>query len=156
MTAELARLVLLANVVSTLVLVGVIWFVQIVHYPQFARVGRDGFAGYEAAHVRLTTWVVAPPMLIEALTSGVLAWQPPSPGLTLVCRGGLLLVIVIWLSTAILQVPQHNVLARSFDADAHRRLVASNWIRTICWSLRGLLVVFLLAQLCLGVVQHGQ
>ena len=63
MSAEMTRLVLLANVASTLLLVGLIWFVQIVHYPQFVRVGSERFAEYETIHVRLTTWVVVPPCL---------------------------------------------------------------------------------------------
>jgi hypothetical protein len=91
-TGEMIRLVLLASVASTLLLVGLIWFVQVVHYPQFERVGPEQFAEYEAAHVRLTTWVVAPPMLVEALTSAVLAWSPPSRDLAVACWGGLALV----------------------------------------------------------------
>jgi hypothetical protein len=37
-------LLLLANAAATLFMVGVIRFVQVVHYPLFARVGRPGFA----------------------------------------------------------------------------------------------------------------
>ena len=156
MTAEMTRLVLLANVASTLLLVGLIWFVQVVHYPQFVRVGSELFAEYEAIHVRLTTWVVAPPMLVEALTSAVLAWRPPSPDLAVTCWGGLALVIAIWLSTAFLPVPRHNSLANSFDPESHRELVRTNWIRTIGWSLRGALVLFLTNQMLAGGLEHGQ
>jgi homoserine trans-succinylase len=39
MTGDMIRLVLLPNMASTLMLVGLIWFVQVVHYPQLARVG---------------------------------------------------------------------------------------------------------------------
>lgn len=41
MTGEMIEMVLLANVASTLMLVGLIWFVQVVHYPQFVRVGAN-------------------------------------------------------------------------------------------------------------------
>ena len=156
MTGEMTRLVLLANVASTLLLVGLIWFVQVVHYPQFVRVGSERFAEYEATHVRLTTWVVAPPMLVEALTSAVLSWRPPSPDLAVACWGGLALVIAIWLSTAFLQVPRHNSLANSFDPESHRGLVRTNWIRTLGWSLRGALVLFLMHQMLAGGLEHGQ
>ena len=56
--------VLLANLSTTLFMVGVIWFVQVVHYPLFSRVGGEGFALYSKAHSRLTTYV-GPPMLVE-------------------------------------------------------------------------------------------
>ena len=34
----------------TSALFGLIWIVQVVHYPLFGRVGREGFAAYESAH----------------------------------------------------------------------------------------------------------
>ena len=146
MSGDMTRLVLLANVASTLMLVGLIWFVQVVHCPQFARVGTDRFTHYQSEHVRLTTWVVSLPMLLEAVTSVALAWKPPSQDLELACWGGFSMVIVIWVSTAVFQVPRHNALATGFDSKAHRGLVLSNWIRTVAWSLRGVLVLFLVNQ----------
>lgn len=61
--------IFIVHLAATLSMVGLIWFVQIVHYPLFAYVGAEKFIAYEAAHARLTTWVVAPPMLTEALTA---------------------------------------------------------------------------------------
>jgi hypothetical protein len=72
--------ILLLHAAATLSMTGLIWFVQVVHYPLMARVGRVGFADYEAAHTRRTTWVVAPPMLIEGFTAVVLLLRPP-PGI---------------------------------------------------------------------------
>lgn len=147
MTDDFERLVLLANVAATLVMVGLIWFVQVVHYPQFDLVGDDRFVAYEAAHVRATGWVVGLPMLVELITSGLLAWQPPVAGLAVACRAGLALVAVNWASTALLQVPCHDALGRSFDPEVHRRLVRTNWIRTVAWSLRGVLMLYVLEQM---------
>ncbi|MDP9439422.1 MAG: hypothetical protein M3P49_11875, partial [Actinomycetota bacterium] len=70
------QLVLLVHVGATLFMVGLIWFVQIVHYPLFASVGRGGFAEYSRAHSRLTGLVVGPPMLIEAGTAVALVVRP--------------------------------------------------------------------------------
>lgn len=155
MTGDMTRLVLLANVGSTLMLVGLIWFVQVVHYPQFARVGPDRFHEYQSGHVRLTTWIVALPMVVEAVTSAALVWKPPAPNLEIVCWGGLLMVIVIWVSTALLQVPRHKALATGFDYQTHRGLVLSNWIRTVAWSIRGALVLFLVNQTVARGLHHG-
>ena len=57
--------VLLANLGATLFMVCVIWFVQVVHYPLFSRVGGEAFAPYSEAHSRPTTYVVGPPMIVE-------------------------------------------------------------------------------------------
>jgi hypothetical protein len=132
----MAQQLFLVHLGATLLLTGLVWFVQVVHYPLFAAVGRVGFAAYEAAHTRLTSYVVAPLMLAEASTAVALVWYRPanleSPELWF--AGGLLLVI--WLSTIAWQVPQHQRLAAGFDARAHRTLVRGNWLRTIAWSLR--------------------
>jgi hypothetical protein len=140
-------LLLLAHVAATWMMVGLIWFVQIVHYPLFARVGPGQFAQYEASHSRLTTWVVGPPMLVEGATAiALLVLQPYGLPCALLWLGAGLL-LVIWGSTALLQVPQHEILLRGFAADAHGSLVTSNWIRTIGWSIRGVLVLLLLKDL---------
>ena len=102
------KYVLLVHLAATLVMVGVIWFVQIVHYPLFSRVGSGGFALYSDAHSRLTTYVVGPPMLVEAATALLLVFRRPE-GVSLTAAViGLALVGVVWLSTALLQVPRHS------------------------------------------------
>jgi hypothetical protein len=50
------------------------------------------------------------------------------------------LVLVVWLSTFLLQVPGHNRLKNGKDRILIRRLVATNWIRTAAWSLKALIV----------------
>jgi hypothetical protein len=137
---------LLVHAAATLFMVGAIWFVQVVHYPLFARVGRPGYSAYSIRHTRLTGLVVGPPMLLEAGTAiALVVWTPPGISDSLVWTG-LLLVAGIWLSTALLQAPRHTTLGRGFDPAAHRFLVTSNWLRTVLWSLRGLVVLCILHQ----------
>jgi hypothetical protein len=146
MNDTLFKLILLSNVAATLYMVGLIWCVQIVHYPLFAQVGTEGFAAYEAAHSRLITLVVGLPMLVELVTAGLLLFfRSPAIGLA-ETSVGVVLVLVIWLSTISLQVPQHAILSSGFDTTAHQLLVNSNWIRTIAWSVRGALVLWMMAK----------
>jgi len=137
---------LLVNVAATLFMVGVIWFVQAVHYPLFARVGEEGFPAYARAHARLTGLVVGPPMLLEAVTAVALVFSRPQGVPVSLPWAGLGLVVVIWLSTAILQSPRHTALGRGFDPASYRLLVASNWLRTAVWSLRGILVLAMVSE----------
>lgn len=139
---------LVVQLFATLFMVGLIWFVQIVHYPLFAKVGRTEFPKYEQAHQRLTSWVVGPMMLIEIGTAAVLPLSLTSHTTTWLAWLCLALLIVIWLSTWFLQVPAHHSLQVDGFCDAtHRKLVQTNWIRTVAWSLRGILVVAI-ALLC--------
>lgn len=129
----------MVHLLSTLVMVGVIWFVQVVHYPLFAKVGTKRFGAYEASHQQRTSWVVIPPMIAELATGALLAWRLPEVEMPFALSLGLL--AVIWVSTFVLQVPCHRVLSDGFDPAAHRFLVRSNWLRTAAWTLRGLLVL---------------
>ena len=137
---------LLIHAGATLAMVGLIWFVQVVHYPLFDFASERRFAGFAAEHQRRTSLVVVPLMFAEAGTALSLLVAPPV-GLG---RGplwlGLLLLLVVWLSTALLQVPLHRRLANERDAAAIRRLVTSNWLRTVAWTARGGLALFLLAE----------
>lgn len=136
----MSSLILLAQVISTWFLVGLIWTIQIVHYPLFAAVGVDRFVAYEASHTRLITLVVGPVMLVEAATAGLFVAMRPASIPAWIPWTGLGLVILIWISTAILQVPDHAKLANGFDATAHAHLVGTNWLRTIAWTARGVIL----------------
>ncbi len=140
------ELILLAHVAATLFMVGVIWFVQVVHYPLFEKVGAAGFPAYSEAHSRLTGPVVGPPMLIEAVTAVALLFSRPEGVPPALAWAGLALLALVWASTAILQVPRHRALGLDFDPGSHRFLVASNWVRTGAWSARGAVVLCMVAE----------
>lgn len=138
---------LLAHGAATWFLAGLIWVIQLVHYPLFDHVDRPRFVAFERRHTERITWIVAPAMAFEA-GSGLylLAVAPSGPDRWLLVLGALLL-LGLALSTALVQVPCHRRLAAGFDAGVHRRLVRSNWWRTAGWTLRALLVSVLLAGL---------
>ena len=124
------------HLVSTLFMAGLIVFVQVVHYPLMAKVGATSWVAYETEHTVRTGWVVIPPMFAElfsAFWSFTDASTERTQGVALL---GLVLLAVIWLSTAILQAPAHKELSRGYDDKVHRRLVRSNWIRTFAWLAR--------------------
>ncbi len=133
------------QVASTLFMVGVIWYVQLVHYPLMAQVGREQFVGYHEQHTRRTGWVVIGPMVVEAVAATLLLW----PGVGSVPRElaavGFVLVVLVWLSTFGVQVPLHRRLTRGFDVEVHLRLVRSNWVRTALWTVRGVVAIAMVA-----------
>ena len=130
---------------ATWAMIGLIWFVQVVHYPLFALVGEPGFIEYEQRHTVQTGWVVGPFMLAEAGSATYLAITSQ----TLLGWIGIGLVLAIWMTTALVQVPLHGALNRAWDGKSHVRLVRSNWIRTVLWSARGP-VAFLMLVSTLG------
>ncbi|MEM9998300.1 MAG: hypothetical protein AAF809_11415 [Bacteroidota bacterium] len=141
------KALLLAHLFATLTMFGVIWIVQVVHYPLFAGVGPERFVAYEAGHATRITWIVMPTMFLELGTALALVWTRPDALPAWMVWVGLALVGVVWLSTALIQVPLHSTLAAGFDAEAHARLVSTNWIRTVAWTLRAGLVLWMTALL---------
>jgi hypothetical protein len=138
--------VLLWHAAATWFLVGLSWFVGVVHYPLFGAVGRAEHARYHAAHMTRTTWVVAPSMGLELITALWLVFDPPAGVSSQATYLGLGLVAAIWISTALVQVPLHGRIERSLDTRTHRRLVWSHHLRSLLWTARGLLALHLIAQ----------
>ncbi|MEO8027278.1 MAG: hypothetical protein ABI823_12435 [Bryobacteraceae bacterium] len=134
---------LLTNLAATLFLTGLVWFVQVVHYPLYANVGAAEFATYETAHTRLTTYVVVVPMLVELVASGALLFFPPFGARPAVLWLLAALTGIIWLSTVLIQIPQHDKLVSGFDLSAQQLLVSGNWIRTAAWTLRSGILLWL-------------
>lgn len=136
----------IGNGASTFALVGLIWTVQLVHYPGFRFISEERFVEFEQFHQRQISYVVMPLMLVELITAAALIfWRPESISLS-VAVAGLVLIAIIWLSTFAFQVPLHARLAEGFDQDAVERLVRTNWIRTVAWTLRGVLMAYVLAR----------
>tara|TARA_R110002049_G_scaffold309268_1_gene519518 strand:+ start:26458 stop:26931 length:474 start_codon:yes stop_codon:yes gene_type:complete len=142
-----APLILILNMAATWYLVGLIWIVQVVHYPMFDRVGGNEFKRYEEDHNRLITPVVGVPMVIELVTAIALLAFAPIGFPKWAAWTGVGLIAVIWLSTAFIQVPCHTKLLSGFQVIAHQRLVHTNWIRTACWSARGVLLGYFLVRM---------
>lgn len=138
-----SRIVILLHLLATVFMTGVIWIIQILHYPLFNMVGRENFAAYEAAHTNLITLVVMPAMLLELILTAVIFFAPPASIPSSLNWLNAVLLAVIWLSTAFLQVPQHGILAGGFDETAYRRLVNSNWIRTVAWSAKAVITTLM-------------
>ena len=136
------KLAFLANLLSTIFMGGLIWTVQVVHYPLFAKVGETMFREYHADHNVLISIIVVPALLIELGTAAFLILSRPENVSTPEAWIGLALVLLAWGATFFLSVPAHNQLVGGFNLDAYNALVQTNWIRTFAWSARSLLVVW--------------
>ena len=138
---------LLLNLVISALLTGLIWFVQIVHYPIFLKVPVAAFKDFQAQHMNTTTQIVAMPMLLELLLSiGLLVSDYPGKS-TFTHYSVFVCVGCIWLVTFFVSVPIHNQLVFSgYNQALIKQLVATNWIRTFAWTLRTILLLYILAR----------
>ena len=134
----------LLNISSTWFMVGLIWLIQIVHYPLFKHVGKNDFQIYHNGHSMMITPLVGTVMIIELISSILLVFFPPKNVSISFPIIGVVLVFIVWTSTAFLQIPNHNALSKAYEFEAHNLLVQTNWIRTIAWSMRGFLLLCML------------
>ena len=94
----MVNLVISGHIAATWYMVGLIWFVQLVHYPMMDRAA--DFIEYERVHCQKTTRAVGPAMLIEIAT--LVVWGILQPELLVdpLYIGLASLLGIIWVSTA--------------------------------------------------------
>ena len=141
-----SEIILLANFVAATVMTGVIWFVQWVHYPLLASVPVDRAVEAAIKHQRSTGQVLAIPMAVEGFTTlGLLISRPEGVQIIWPWIGAVLLAVALG-STVILSVPLHAKMVANPTAEVGRRLVVTNWPRTIAWSARAVVCTVMLMQ----------
>ncbi len=115
-------------------LTGLIWVIQVVHYPSFKWIDQSDYVSYAVFHTHRITYVVAPFMLAELFLTLRMFFLKGIPSSLMWSAVGL--TVIIWASTFFIQVPLHGVLASHKDLSAIDKLVSSNWIRTVAWTLK--------------------
>lgn len=119
---------------SSLFMTGIIWFVQIIHYPLYKKIDRQSFLAYEQLHTRLAFYLIGPMMLAELVSTLIVAWLFTHT-LTILL---LIMVVVMWLSTFMVQARIHRQLTKAYDETKLNRLIRTNWFRTIVWTVKGI------------------
>ncbi len=132
------KLVSLLHLSATTAMCAVIWIVQLAHYPSFEYIDAARFPLFEVFHQEAITIIVLPLMLLEITTYGLL-YQRGQREIGFLISG--LIILVLWLSTFLIQTPIHQQLQSGFNTELIAELIKTNWIRTIGWSLRFLFIL---------------
>lgn len=98
------------------------------------------FRRYSQVNQSRTSFVVVGPMFVEALSAAALIGWCPNSTAAPAFVGSVLLLVVVWVSTAALQMPLHLALLGGFEEHLIQRLVRTNWLRTVAWTARSVLV----------------
>ena len=111
---------------------GVIWLIQLIHYPAFGVIEAAAFPAFHRRHSNVMTLVVGPVMLVEL---GTAVWL--ARGFEAIWILNLASVVFAFVMTFAVSVPLHDQLGRiNADPAVCRRLVLTNWPRTMIWTLR--------------------
>jgi hypothetical protein len=125
------------HLLSTWFMVGLVGFVQWIHYPLLTDLPPEAVPAYELAHMRRTFPLIPLVMLLEAgsgiaLVGSSISWW--------VWWLNLFLMILIWGVTFIFILPVHERLAVRFSFEDYQRLLRRNRLRTLLWLGHGFLV----------------
>lgn len=124
----------------TVFMTGLIWTIQIVHYPSFGFVKEERYREFQYFHMRRITYIVAPLMILELLSGALIMFKNyQNTPYVIAC----FLLLLIWLNTAFLNVPIHNRLMSKGDEILFKKLVLSNWPRTVLWTLRSICLTYI-------------
>jgi hypothetical protein len=137
--------IVIINLFTSFFLCGLIWVVQLVHYPFFKYASSETFEIAMGFHRKKISLIVVPAMFAELLSSFWLSLF--SSTYTIYHISGFVVVLLIWGVTFTTQVPLHSKLTVSSDAKVINKLVRSNWIRTTLWSAKALIGIWLLKNL---------
>lgn len=129
-------------------MMGLIWLVQLSHYPAFDFFSEKDFKKFHDFHLKETTWAVIFAMVLE-LGSGLLLFFryqeiPLSLKMTIIIN---FCVIGTWISTFVFSVPIHNQLNIKKTSKLIKKLVTTNWPRTILWTLKSLILFMIVLDL---------
>ncbi len=114
-----------------------IWLVQVIIYPGLFRIPSKEFVDYHSWYTIRITAIVLPLMIGEVMiTAGWLILDK----VTIFSAVAAIFVVLIWISTFMLQVPIHKQLQAGKDKTLISQLVKTNWIRTFAWSMKAIVV----------------
>tara|TARA_B100001109_G_scaffold60151_1_gene48849 strand:- start:478 stop:918 length:441 start_codon:yes stop_codon:yes gene_type:complete len=137
--------IFLLNLVLAFIAVGLIWTIQLVHYPTMRFIPKERFVEYHNFHSMRISFLAIPLMVTELGTSLILFYQNYNNAIQTIFLINLVIVALIWLSTFLIQVPLHNALSKEKQSEKLSKLICTNWIRTILWTARSILMILFLA-----------
>ena len=124
---------------STSLMVGIIWVIQLLHYPTFHFIKESDYVEFQHFHMQRISFIVVPVMIIELLSGFMLVYYFRS-NLLILC---LIILLVIWLITFVFFTKLHQSLLGGYDKIIVDKLVQINWSRTVLWSLRLIILIYI-------------
>ncbi len=136
---DLFQVLTVLQAFSCFFMAGLIWLIQLVHYPGLAFVDSKRFLEFHSFHSKKITFIVLPIMTVELVTAFLLSlsWNQ-------IFIWNFISVITLWVLTGLVSVPIHNSLTAAMDLKKIHRLVITNWFRTAVWTVRSIAILYFL------------
>ncbi len=122
------------HLISTSMMVAIIWIVQILHYPTFLFIDKERYTEFQQFHMNKISYIIVPLMLVELISGLSILFTLENIQFSFYVS--LSLLILIWLITGLFFTKFHSELSKKFSHNTILRLIRLNWIRTVFWTIR--------------------
>ena len=132
---------LMIHIISTSIMVGVIWVIQLVHYPSFKYVNESDYIIFQKYHMSNISNIVFPVMFTELITALIILFFGEKSlffVLSLIC------LFLIWVMTGVLFTKYHSILKEGKDLMIIEKMIKANWIRALLWTMRLIMILFVI------------
>ena len=110
----------------------VLWLVQLVIYPSFLRLESSEIVAWHKAYTFRVSFVILPLMFGQLALSILSVVEDPS----ILEWVAFVFVLVCWILTFFVSVPLHRKIEQNdITRETRRKLITTNWPRTILWSV---------------------
>ena len=132
---------LTTHLISTSIMVGVIWVVQLVHYPSFKYVNESDYVIFQKYHMSNISYIVFPVMFTELITAILILFFGEE---SLFFMLSLICLFLIWVITGVLFTKYHSILKEGKDLKIIKKMIKANWIRALLWTMRLIMILFVI------------
>ena len=132
---------IIAHFTSTSIMVGVIWVIQLVHYPSFKYVKDSDYIIFQKYHMSNISYIVFPSMFTELITSLLIFFSGEKSFLFML---SMICLSLIWVITGVLFTKFHSTLQKGKDLKMIEKMIKANWIRTLLWTMRLIMILFVI------------
>lgn len=136
--------VFILHLISTFFMVGVIWVVQIVHYPSFYFIDKQKYQVFQEFHMHKISMIVVPMMVLEIFSGLILIFNFYHNNGHTTFYLSVFMLICIWTITGSIFTKLHNELLKGYDKSIIKKIIEWNWSRTLLWTLRLFLISYIL------------
>lgn len=136
--SDTVNLILFLNLAISFYMLGLIWVIQLIHYPAFLRIDPSQFSVFHEKHSQALGILAGSAMIAELIFSLMILFN----GAWILGSVFLSLTVAVWIATFFLSVPLHNRLASGYHQAVILKLIRTNWIRTGLWTMKAIVAMW--------------
>lgn len=141
---SLLSVALLGNLCASVLMTGMISFIQFIQYPLLFHISSFDFTCYFKKYISRIMWFIYPVMIIEIGFAVWLSFLPLQTKLQLPILISYILLALVTMNGLLIQTPLIQKLQYSFDKAVLSKIMFYNWIRFVSSALRTLILCWII------------